>query len=79
MFAECVLLPDGRRAEITVRAKGAYRLACWRHGRLLLEYAGDGPQHRRRAQGRETAYRFRSVEQLRYDFERDVADTASSA
>jgi len=27
---------------------------------------------RRRVRGRSTAYEFRSVEQLRYDFERDV-------
>ena len=29
---------------------------------------------RRRARGRWTDYRFRSIEQLRYDFERDVED-----
>ena len=28
--------------------------------------------HRRRVRGRELPYEFRSVEQLRYDFERDV-------
>ena len=29
---------------------------------------------RRRVRGRWTDYRFRSIEQLRYDFERDVED-----
>jgi len=35
----------------------------------LVEYA-DG---RRKIRGRSSRYEFRSVEQLRYDFERDVA------
>jgi len=37
--------------------------------RDLVEYA-DG---RRKIRGRSSRYEFRSVEQLRYDFERDVA------
>ncbi len=41
-----------------------YRL---RYGELV-EYA----DHRRRLRGRAAGYEFRSVEQLRYDFERDV-------
>ncbi len=41
-----------------------YRL---RYGELV-EYA----DHRRRLRGRAAAYEFKSVEQLRYDFERDV-------
>ena len=32
--------------------------------------------HRRRVRGRVTPYEFRSVEQLRYDFERDVEESA---
>ena len=34
----------------------------------LVEYR----DHRRRVRGRSRPYQFRSVEQLRYDFERDV-------
>jgi hypothetical protein len=34
----------------------------------LVEYAN----HRRRVRGRTLPYQFRSVEQLRYDFEEDV-------
>src|SRR5206468_8474348 len=41
-----------------------YRL---RYGALVEHQNG-----RRRVRGRSTAYEFRSVEQLRYDFERDV-------
>ena len=64
---ERVLLGDGTLLEIELGAGGGggYRL---RYG-ALVEYA-DG---RRRVRGRESRYEFRSVEQLRYDFERDVA------
>ena len=41
-----------------------YRLS---YGELVVYENG-----RRRVRGRATAYEFRSVEQLRYDFERDV-------
>ena len=43
-------------------------------GRYLLRY-GELVEYRdgrRKLRGRSSAYRFRSVEQLRYDFERDV-------
>jgi hypothetical protein len=42
--------------------------------RYRLRYAGlvEHQNARRRVRGRSTAYEFRSVEQLRYDFERDV-------
>jgi len=50
--------------EVELHGDLRYRL---RYGDLV-EYA-DG---RRKLRGRVTAYEFRSVEQLRYDFERDV-------
>ena len=56
---------DGVMLEIELHADLRYRL---RYGDLV-EYR-DG---RRRVRGRTSAYEFRSVEQLRYDFERDVA------
>jgi len=59
-------LPDGTLLEIVLGADGGYRL---RYG-ALIEYAN----HRRRVRGRVLPYAFRSVEQLRYDFERDVAE-----
>jgi len=51
--------------EIELGADLRYRL---RYGDLV-EYENG----RRRIRGRSSAYEFRSVEQLRYDFERDVA------
>lgn len=50
--------------EIELHDDRRYRL---RYG-ALVEYE-DG---RRRVKGRSSRYEFRSVEQLRYDFERDV-------
>jgi hypothetical protein len=40
----------------------------------LVEYR----DHRRRVRGRTRPYEFRSVEQLRYDFEQDVKDAQGS-
>jgi hypothetical protein len=60
---EKVLL-DGTLLEIELHDDRRYRL-CYGD---LVEYV-DG---RRRLRGRASRYEFRSVEQLRYDFERDV-------
>jgi len=79
MLEERVVLPGGLRLEICLEAPGRYRLACLARGELLVHYSGDGARHRRRVHGREGAYAFRSVEQLRYDFERDVADAQPQA
>ena len=54
--------------EIELAADLRYRL---RYGDLV-EYENG----RRRVRGRRSAYEFRSVEQLRYDFEQDVAALA---
>jgi hypothetical protein len=79
MLEERVVLPGGWQIEIRLERGGRYRLACLERGRPVVEYAGDGAAHRRRVRGRETGYAFRSVEQLRYDFERDVADAQPAA
>ena len=51
----------------------AYRLAFVRDGDCLLCYENRARQeHARVLRGRATRYVFRSVEQLRYDFERDL-------
>lgn len=50
--------------EVELDAQLRYRL---RYGDLV-EYENG----RRKVRGRSTRYEFRSVEQLRYDFERDV-------
>ncbi len=69
-------LPDGAWTEIRLArdARGfAYRLAYLRDGDCLLCYENRTPhEHARILRGRAASYVFRSVEQLRYDFERDV-------
>jgi hypothetical protein len=64
MLREVVVMQDVV-LEIELGADLRYRL---RYGDLV-EYENG----RRRIRGRSSAYEFRSVEQLRYDFERDVA------
>lgn len=50
-----------------------YRLAYGRDGDCLLCYENRPPSgHLRTLRGRAVPYAFRSVEQLRYDFERDA-------
>ena len=63
MMRETVLLPDAI-LEIELHADLRYRL---RYGDLV-EYENGW----RRIGARRSRYEFRSVEQLRYDFERDV-------
>jgi hypothetical protein len=62
MLHETVLF-DGRLLEVHLDEKGNYRLRCGD-----VEYSNG----RRKVRGRVTPYEFRSVEQLRYDFERDA-------
>jgi len=70
LLHERVLLDDGSLLEIGLDADLGYVL---RYG-SLVEYAN----RRRRVGGRELPYEFRSVEQLRYDFERDVEAAGGS-
>jgi hypothetical protein len=58
------VVTQGGELEVELHDDLRYRL---RYGDLV-EYR-DG---RRRVRGRSSSYEFRSVEQLRYDFERDV-------
>lgn len=67
MFYEKVLLPGGV-LEIELRDDMTYLL---RYGNLIEYFNG-----RRRVRGRTLPYDFRSVEQLRYDFEQDLAEVA---
>jgi hypothetical protein len=62
-LAETVLLGD-RLVRIELHDDGRYRLSYGES--VVYENA------RRQVRGRSTAYEWRSVEQLRYDFERDV-------
>jgi hypothetical protein len=63
MLRETVVV-DETLLVIELRDDGTYSL---RYGELV-EYSNRG----RRVRGRTLAYEFRSVEQLRYDFEEDV-------
>ena len=63
MLHEKVLFGD-RVLEVELDEKLNYRLRCGE-----VEYTNG----RRTVRGRTTAYEFRSVEQLRYDFEKDLA------
>ena len=63
MFREQVVLDDAVTFELCFRSATDYRLACSRDGLLLVEYSSAG------------GYEFKSVEKLRYDFERDAEDT----
>ena len=66
MFRERVLA-DGTLLRMEVDEKLGY---CLRYG-ALVEYRNGI----RSIKGKESKYEFRSVEQLRYDFERDVEAT----
>ena len=66
ILAEKVLLRGGGLLEIELHDGLRYRLRCGE----ILEYAN----RRRRVRGRTLPYEFRSVEQLRYDFQRDLED-----
>lgn len=69
MLTEIVILDE---AILTVKfeSESSY---CLRYGDLV-EYSNG----RRRVRGRALPYEFRSVEQLRYDFEQDVRAAGGS-
>jgi hypothetical protein len=69
MLCETVLL---RGVLLTVELRGDLGYSL-RYGDLV-EYSN----HRRRVRGRTLPYEFRSVEQLRYDFEQDVRSVGGS-
>ena len=67
MLSETVILSDVR-VRIWFNDASDYRLS---YGDAVVYEPG-----RRRVRGRSAPYEFRSVEQLRYDFEQDVAALA---
>ncbi len=75
-FFEQVLLTGGATLQIWLGGGARYRLRYGRPGTWLVSYEGQGARHRRTVADRAGSYEFRSVEQLRYDFERDVAACA---
>jgi len=70
------LLPDGACVELRLAREAhglSYQLAYLRAGECLLRYECSAAQAPTRSlRGRAAPYAFRSVEQLRYDFERDL-------
>ena len=70
MLEERVALGGGVLIELVFRSQSNFRLACLKDNRLLVEYV-DGS---RALRGRASPYEFKSVEKLRYDFERDAQD-----
>jgi hypothetical protein len=76
LHSETVALPDEAVLELALWAERGrrlrYRLRYGREGAWLVEY-DDG---RKRVGGRAARYEFKSVEQLRYDFERDLEGLA---
>jgi hypothetical protein len=62
MLMEQIVLAGGVRYELELRSPSDWRLACRMGDRLLVEYRSGG------------GYEFKSVEKLRYDFERDAKD-----
>ena len=60
--------------EKVILPEGEYELLFESPSRFLLRYDNlvEYRNGMKRVRGRTTAYEFRSVEQLRYDFERDV-------
>jgi hypothetical protein len=73
-YQEVVRLAGGSTLLARVAADRNYRLGLYRRGAPLVEFWSDGAAHRRRVGDRTLAYEFRSIEQLRYDFERDAQD-----
>ena len=74
MFQERVVLENGFVINVRLSPGGRYGLSCHDPQNLVVEFKGDARTHRRMLRGRESAYGFKSVEQLRYDFERDAED-----
>ena len=79
MFEERTVLPGGEILALNLHSEFHYRLSVRRGQKTLIEYKGDGAKHSRVVRGRESAYEFKSVEKLRYDFERDAQDAQHQA
>ncbi len=72
---ETVVRADGSRIEMRLwqGVRGlAYFMEYRRGAERLLCYEGDLREATRSRHGRAAPYAFRSIEQLRYDFERDL-------
>ena len=73
-FEETLRLPDGSTLIARVGPGVDYLLGLYRQGTALIEFRGERTVHRLSVGDRISSYEFRSIEQLRYDFERDAED-----
>ena len=62
MLEECLVLADEVRVELVFQSRSDFRLTCLKGRQVLVQYRST------------SRYEFKSVEKLRYDFERDVED-----
>lgn len=69
LYRERHVVPGGAIVEMRIGSDRSWRLRYGRPGAWLVRYENGV----RTVRGRAQRYDFRSVEQLRYDFERDVA------
>ncbi|TAK49517.1 MAG: hypothetical protein EPO27_05140 [Betaproteobacteria bacterium] len=70
-----MVLAGGKVLEMRLGRDLEYVLRLRKGRHILVEYCSTRASgHVRRARGRQSAYQFKSVEQLRYDFERDAED-----
>ena len=76
-FAERIFGPEARRLELSLRIEDGALRYCLRADGGVLQYDNDGGMHRRILRGQAAPYAFRSIEQLRYDFERELEDLDS--
>lgn len=79
MLEERVVLPGGEVLELKLLNEMQYSLTFRQGRKTLVEYKGNGTRHGRTVRGRDSAYEFKSVEKLRYDFERDAEDAERQA
>ena len=79
MFEERTVLPGGEILALNLLAEFHYNLSVSSGQKILVEYKCDGARHSRVVRGRESAYEFKSVEKLRYDFEHDAQDAQHQA
>ena len=71
-YEETLRLADGTTLVARVGPGVDYRLGLYRRAMPLVEFWSEGALHHRRAGDSVSSYEFRSIEQLRYDFERDA-------
>jgi hypothetical protein len=71
---ETLRLSDGSTLIARVAPDRSYRLGLYRGAATLVEFWSERAAHWRRVADRVSPYEFRSIEQLRYDFERDAED-----